>query len=467
LHVSRKKKAIVVGAGPAGLAAALKFAGAGMEVLVLEKEERVGGLSATLAYEQYRFDIGGHRFFTKNPVVRDFFRSVVKGRVLTVDRRSHIRFAGKLFDYPLSFWNALLGMGPLKSMLAGGSFLYHRTLDQFNLLPRDNFESYMIASFGKQLYRSFFEGYTSKVWGVPCNQLSADWASQRIRGMNLMVALKNALKLQRQTPATLVSQFLYPRDGFGALCDGMALSLEQEGGSVELGAPVTAMEIEGKKIVGVAAGPNRRWEADLFVFTNPLTATAGWLDQAGAGEDGVRDGMGWRGLVTVFLALDIPQMTQDHWIYLPEASVPFGRLHEPKNWSRDMAPANRTGVVAEYFAFPHDPLWTEDDEALVKRTAAVLADLKFIPDGSCLGGRVDRWKFAYPTYSLDYRERAEKAYALVRQLTNATLAGRTGMFRYHNADHAIETGWEAADQLASGTGNPFNVNLAEEYHEDK
>ena len=455
----------MVGAGPAGLSAALVLARRGVEVHVLEGESRTGGLSATLAHEDFRFDIGGHRFFTKNAAIEQFFLAALKGRVLKVNRQSHIYFGGKFLAYPLSVVNALKGMGTTRSVAAAGSYLYHRLHDMVAPTEKETFEAHMVANFGRQLYESFFEGYTEKVWGLPCDQISADWASQRIRGMSLLVALKNALRLQRRSVATLVSQFHYPRDGFGAFCDGLAVDLEAAGGSVILEAPVAGLEASPTRLDAVTCADGSQHEGDLFLLTNPLTDVVKWLDRAPGHDQSSPVGLRWRGLVTVFLALDVPQMSSDHWIYLPDKEIPFGRLHEPKNWSRDLAPARKTGVVAEYFADPGDPIWTRPDRELLTSTATVLEELGFVPKGCLDGGRVDRWKFAYPTYTLDYRQRTEPIYARLRQLGNTSLAGRTGMFRYHNADHAIETGFEAADFLLGGAGDPFRINVAGDYHE--
>jgi protoporphyrinogen oxidase len=439
------------------------LARAGCKVTVIDREPRTGGLSATLSHEGCRFDVGGHRFFTKNADVADLFAAMIKGNAVRVERVSRIYFMGRFFDYPLSPVNALLGMGFRRSALAVASFLLYRTLDSAGFLKKESFEQHMIAAFGRQLYSLFFEGYTRKLWGMPCSNLSADWAGQRIRGMSLGVAIRNALKRSSDAPRSLATSFLYPRFGFGQLTEEMARTLERQGGKVVLGAAATGLLSRGAAAGAVKLANGEEIEGDLFLLTNPLTEIAEWL--GGDGAQAAPD-LSWRGLVTVFVQLDVPRATKAHWIYVPDADIPFGRLHEPKNWSRDMAPATKTGLVAEYFAFPTDPVWTMPDESLIAQTADLLGDLRFIPRGSCTGGRVDRWRFAYPAYALGYREQCEAAYARVRSCANVSLAGRTGMFRYHNADHAIETGWEAADLLLSGKGDPFKVNQALDYHEE-
>lgn len=460
VNVRRRRKAIIVGAGPAGLAAGLEFARSGAEVVVLESSGRLGGLSATLEHERFKYDIGGHRFFTKNAEVQRFFLSSLGTRALWVDRRSRIYQRGKFFDYPLTVRNALLGMGVMGSAVALGSFAAARIKDVWSGLPATTFEEYMIPHVGRRLYSIFFEGYTRKVWGVPCSQLSADWASQRIKGLNLLAAIKNAIRHSTPPPRTLASRFLYPAGGIGELSTTMGAALEKLGGTIRMGARVSGIQVHGNKVAEVTVASGERFEGDFYVFTNPLTELGNWL-----GHKNIEQRLRFRGLITVLLMLDLPKMTKDHWLYFPDPDVPFGRVHEPKNWSAEMAPRDQTAVVAEYFVDPGDAVWKLEDESLIGRTAAALRELGFIRDGAVLGGKVNRWSHAYPIYLVGYREEAEKVYASVRSLVNATIAGRSGMFRYHNMDHAIHTGWESAKALTHGAGDPFAVNIAGDYHE--
>jgi protoporphyrinogen oxidase len=317
---------------------------------------------------------------------------------------------------------------------------------------------------GKRLFQQFFEDYTEKVWGISCQELSSDWAAQRIKGLDLAVAIKGALGMLTKRPVTLVDRFDYPRLGIGLLSDRMSAAVRQGNGKVECGAKVSGMESAQGRIGAIQLANGTFVEADDFVMTGPLTQVARWLspDGIGWGADRLR----WRGLITVFLELDMPRLSRSHWIYFPDREIPFGRLHEPKNWSRDMAPANRTGIVVEYFASPQDQRWLSSDDDLIRLTGDVLGELKFIQPGMVRGGRVDRFVHAYPTYTVGYQQWVNGIYRRLRGFGNLSLSGRTGLFRYHNIDHAIETGWETSKQILTGDGDPYRVNQARAYLED-
>ena len=459
------EKAIVVGAGVAGLSAAHRLALDGTKVLVLERAPQVGGLCATLSFGDFRYDIGGHRFFTKNGGLRDYFVQAVNDRVETVGRRSSIYFGGKLFDYPLSPVNALVGMGPVGSLRALGSFVAQRGREWVRPKRKETFEDWVTAQFGKRLYETFFKGYTEKVWGISCTEISADWAAQRIRGLNLGLAVKKALGFGvKKAEATLAEEFLYPTGGFGELPEGLARLIAAAGGEVRCSSEVVGAATEGGRMTGVTTSDGQHHAADLFVLTAPLPVMVGWLP--GGPQVAAAAHLRYRGLVTVGMAVDKERISRDHWTYFPDPDIGFGRMHEPKNWSPSMAPDDKTLVVLEYFAFPEDPIWAVEDEQLVERTAETLRKLGLVDKGEVSGGRVDRWRYAYPTYDMGYETRVQQAYDLFEGLSNTVLAGRTGMFRYHNADHAIETGFEAAACLLGAGGNPFGVNTAPEYHEE-
>lgn len=449
----------------AGLSAAHRLGLAGLDVTVLEKGPQVGGLCATLQFSEFLYDIGGHRFFSKNPAIRDYFVDVVGDAVERVDRRSSIYFCGKLFDYPLTAVNAFLGMGPAESTRAVASFAAHRLKEAVSPSRKETFEDWVTAQFGRRLYETFFKGYTEKVWGIPCTEISADWAAQRIRGLSLAGALKNALGFKAKgAEATLAEEFLYPKFGFGMFPEGLARRVEEAGGTVLCNREVVAAAQDGDRLVAVTTSSGECHEGDLFVLTAPLPTMLAWLP----GGAGVSAGahLRYRALLTVGVAVARPSVSRDHWIYFPDPDVAFGRMHEPKNWSAATAPEEHTLVVLEYFAFPEDAVWKLEDSVVLQQTVDALCRLGFVSGAEVLGGRVDRWAHAYPTYDMGYETRVAAAYELVGRLSNTTLAGRTGMFRYHNADHAVETGWEAASCLLGTGGDPFRINTAREYHEE-
>ena len=471
---SRKPTAIL-GAGLTGLTAAYILQKHDVPVQVLEADRDLGGASRTVRYDGFRFDLGGHRFYTKNQRVLDLVDELLGAEMITVERVSRIYLDGKFVDYPLSFFSALAGLGAFRSLAVAGSyaaqkmrampFLHHKT-------EESTFEQWVVNRFGRRLYEIYFKPYSEKVWGIPCSELGADFAAQRIKGMSFRAALRSMLLPNKNAPATLASRFIYPRLGFGRIPEQMAAALPA--GALRLNSPVVRVEHDGRRITAAICRPfdsaqggrETRFEAENFINTIPINEFVHALSPAPppAVLDAA-DGLRYRAIVIAFLTLDREQVTPDHWIYFSSGDVFFGRMHEPKNWSAAMAPAGRTSLVVEVFCFETDPVWTEPEEAVLKRVAKRLAELKLIEEKQLSGGCVVRLPKAYPLYVNDYRRRMDTILAFLRQFGNLQSAGRNGLFRYTSGDWYIDMGIKAAENLLGQHHDLMAVGSAQEYAE--
>jgi protoporphyrinogen oxidase len=462
---------IVMGAGPAGLATAFELARHGRSVRVIERAPVVGGLARTIARDGYRFDIGGHRWFTKSDELNELFASLLHGELVWVERISRIYFDGRYVDYPLQLGNVLGGIG------AG---LALRALLDYGLAQvrppaagREwTMEQAYIAQFGRTLYERFFKNYSEKVWGAACDRLSGDWVAQRSKGMSLLTAVKDALIRSNGEVQSLIERFMYPRYGYGRLSERLAEEAIAGGGQVTLGARIAAVHHQSGRITGLtlqhADGREETVEGRQFVSSIPLPALARLLRPAApAAVLAAADRLTFRDLITVHLMLRREQVTPDTWLYIHDPAIPFGRLHEPKNWSRDLVPdAAHTSLVAEFFCSIGDSIWSRDDDALCAEAVHHLSrTLGFIHPNEVVGAFAVRSPRAYPTYHLGYREPLEVLKAYGATFENLQLIGRAGAFRYNNTDHSIETGLLAARNLLGGHYDIDSVNSAAEYLE--
>lgn len=466
------KQTVIGGGGPAGLTAAWVLAKRGVLPLVLEQDSQVGGLARTAEYKGFRFDIGGHRFFTKVGVVQKLWRSMLGPEMLTRPRLSRIYYGGKFFDYPLKPMNALRGLGLWNAFLVLLSYLWIQIRP---IRPEVSFEDWVSNRFGRRLYRIFFKTYTEKVWGIPCNKIGAQWAAQRIKGLSLFTAVVNMLMRgvrsggQKQIK-TLIEEFEYPRLGPGMMWEAFHADIERMGGRVLLESPVQRIEHDGKSIVAVEFGRSNRTrvEVDRFVSTMPLRDVVQKLSPPA--PDHVRaaaERLAYRDFLTVALIIDAPTLFPDNWIYVHDPRVKLGRIQNFKNWSPDMVPDPRlTCLGLEYFCFEGDGLWTMTDADLVKLGSHEIAAIGLLGGANVIDGTVVRMPKAYPVYD----EGFEAALAVVRDylstFANLQVAGRNGMHKYNNQDHSMVTAMLAAQNLLGDHYDVWAVNADDEYHEE-
>lgn len=458
---------VIIGAGPAGLAAARELAQAGAAVTVVERDEVVGGLSRTVEHHGYRFDIGGHRFFTRLPEVERLWDEVMGAEFLTRERTSRICFRGRLMDYPLRIGSTLRVLGVTDSMRALGSYLAAR----MHPLPQDSFEGWVTGRFGRRLYQHFFRTYTEKVWGLPCAEISADWAAQRIKSLSLWGALRDAVLRRGATEATsLLRQFRYPRLGPGMMYERFRDEVLGMGGEVRLGHRVTRIEHAGgcaRAVVCATGSGEVELPAEQVIASMPMRGLIEALSPAAPAEVlAAAVGLRQRSFLTVALILDRPSPFPDQWIYVHEPRVRVGRIQSYSNWSPFMAPGPENCCIGlEYFAWAGDELWSAPDAELVELAAAELAELGLADGGRVIEGAVVRMADAYPVYDHGYRERVATVRAWLQGITNLQTIGRGGQHRYNNMDHSVMTGLLAARNLLGGQHDVWGVNVEEEYLE--
>jgi protoporphyrinogen oxidase len=469
-------RVLCLGAGPAGLTAAYKLAGS-TEVTVIEKDPAyVGGISRTEERDGYRFDIGGHRFFSQSPEIEALWTEILGDDLVDRPRKSRILYGGKLYDYPLRGFDALGKLGIVESALCVSSYAFAR------LRPvRDpaTFEDWVSNMFGKRLFRIFFKTYTEKVWGMPCSAISADWAAQRIKGLSLGKAIVTALIPQRgrkagKTVKTLIDTFRYPRLGPGMMWEAARRKIEERGGTVELGVEATALRREGGAWIvegRVADGSTRTWEADHVISTMPLRELAARVSPPLPPEatEAAR-GLAYRDFLTVALVVRSDVGFDDNWIYVHEPGVKVGRIQNFNSWSPEMVPDPATTCLGlEYFCFEGDGLWSASDGELVELAKRELDQLRLVRPEDVQKGFVIRQPKAYPTYDEGYAQRVRAIRdALERDCPGLHCIGRNGMHKYNNQDHAMMTGILVAENILAGRNlrDPWRVNVDAEYHEE-
>lgn len=458
--------AIVIGAGPAGLSAAYELAQRGCAPLVIEAMPVVGGLARTEAYRGFRFDIGGHRFFTKSPEVGKLWQSIIGGEFRRVSRISRIYHHGRFFNYPLEMLDTLVKLGPLESVLCVADYLGSR------LRPRrdeSTFEGWVINRFGRRLFEAFFQGYTEKVWGVPCSQIAAEWAAQRIRGMSLRAVIIDALS-GRSDARTLIHEFHYPTLGSGMMWERMTNVIEEQGGRLRLSAKVLRVVREGNRVVAVDVQQGatvRRIAGARFVSSMPLDELIQVLDPLP--PDVVLEtarGLRYRDFILVGLILNQPALFPDQWIYIQSPDVQVGRVQNFGNWSPAMLPDSAmSGLGMEYFCTEGDALWRLPDADLIKFAARELAHLGLARAASVIDGIVIRQLKAYPLYDQSRQERLAVLRSYLAMLDNLQTVGRSGMHHYNNMDHAMLTGLLGARNLLGEQHDIWHINDDEDYLE--
>jgi protoporphyrinogen oxidase len=466
---------VIIGAGPAGLTAAYELSKQGVHATILEKDDVVGGISRTAIYKGYLFDIGGHRFFTKVAAVDRIWHEILDDdEFLTRPRLSRIYYNKKFFPYPLQAVASLRGLGLINSIQILLSYLWAQV---YPSKEEKSFEQWVSNRFGKRLYNTFFKTYTEKVWGIPCTEITADWAAQRIKGLSLYSAVKDALI--KTSPAgkgevikTLINEFQYPKRGPGMMWERAAGIVQERGHTLRMETCVDAVHLDGDKVTAVDvrdAEGGRRLEGTHFISSMPIRELLEIMSPRIPDE--IReagDSLNYRDFLTVALIIDKEDLIPDNWIYIHDPDVMVGRIQNFKNWSPFMVPdSSKTCLGLEYFCFEGDGLWTMANDELVELGRRELDLLGLAKAGDVLDGTVVRMPKAYPIYDPEYGEALLKIRGFLDPIGNLQLVGRNGMHRYNNQDHSMLTAMLAARNILGSHYNLWNVNIDDEYHEEK
>jgi protoporphyrinogen oxidase len=465
-HVSHRRPVAVLGGGPAGLTAGYLLAKRGQPVIVFEAEDQVGGIAKTEVRDGYRFDLGGHRFFTKSKEVNDLWHEVMREEFLLRPRLSRIYWNRKFLAYPLEGMDVIKKLGPVELTRALISYLWAAVKPKGN---EDDLESWVSNRFGKRLYQLFFKSYTEKVWGVPCTELRAEWAAQRIKGLSFFSAAKAAFFGNRGNKIkSLISEFHYPRFGPGQMWETMADEIIAAGGEVRMNTPVTQLESSDGRIVAVVAG-GERIECSEVISSLPLRLTVGITEpSAGPAVVDAARGLRYRDFLTVALVIDGEDLFPDNWIYIHEPGVRVGRIQNFRSWSPWMVPdSSKASVGLEYFCFQGDDLWDAADEDLVEMAKDEIHQLGLADREKVERGFVTRVPLAYPMYDADYAERVAAIRTWLETFSNLQQVGRNGLHRYNNSDHSMLTAIRAVENILDGKQHDlWEVNAESVYHEE-
>ncbi|MFK7730318.1 MAG: FAD-dependent oxidoreductase [Pseudomonadales bacterium] len=475
-NTNKNEHVVIMGAGPAGLATGHELSVSGVKVTVIDRNDFVGGLCNTNDYKGYKFDLGGHRWFTKNEDLNNWFRRLMGDEIVWVERISRIYYDGGYYTYPISILNVIKNAGIFTIAQAGVTYLWSAL--QYSIFNKsiNNMRDAYVAQFGGKLYDMFFRRYSEKVWGLPCEKLSSDWVSQRSAGLSIWTVIQESLLKTKSDNESLIEEFMYPRDGYVRIPERMAEDILNNGedNSLHLESNITKIKYHGPNDFEVTRTKQDGTEfverATKVVSTIPLGVLPRLMEPA-CSEAVVQAAaaLSFRALITVNIILRKERVSIDTWLYVQDEDILFGRLHEPKNWSPAMIPdQSTTSLVLECFCTKGDHIWQMSDEDIGWRCAEDLEKkLKFIDSSEVIDFQIVRSLQAYPVYDLDYGDNIKKINDYLADFEGLHIVGRGGTHRYNNADHSIEMGLLLGRKILGYDVDYMDVNTEAEYHEIK
>ena len=464
-----KERHVIAGAGPAGLTVAWQLARRGEPSVVLEADpEYVGGLAKTVRYKGNRFDVGGHRFYSKSSEINNLWKEMLPTEFTQVPRLSRIYYDRTFFPYPIAVGPTLAGLGLVRSARMALSYLKARL---FPRRPEVSFEDWVVNRFGFELYSTFLKTYTEKVWGMPCTEMSKDFAAQRIRNLSFLSAIQSALFPPRRgtEPKTLITTFAYPRYGPGQLWESVQAQVEAEGARVLLGKRIVRVRHQNGVISSFETAAGESFDGDHFYSTMPLRDLIFALEPAAPPEIlAAARALRYRDFLIVALMVTKPDLFPDHWIYVHDPAVQVGRIQNYKNWSAAMiGEPGMTCLGLEYFCNEDEPLWNLSDAELVTLAAREVGTIGLARTSECVDGAVVRMRRAYPVYDGEYQGHRARLKAYLAGFRNLQCAGRGALHSYNNQDHSMMAAIYCVRNVLEGAGlDPWTINTEEEYAEE-
>ena len=487
--MTEKPEVVVIGAGPAGLTAGWELVKRDVPVTIIEGDSVVGGISRTAQRDGWRFDIGGHRFFTKVPEVEKLWHEILPDAdFLLRPRSSRIYYDGKFFDYPLKATNALGNLGLIEAARCIGSYAAARVRPPAD---QSNYENWLVARFGWRLYRTFFKTYTEKLWGVQVSEMPSDWAAQRIKSLSMTNAIVNAVlpKRNQKEITSLIEEFQYPKFGPGMMWETATDKIVKQGGRVIFEEKVRKIHHADGRATGVTTvvtggygpgagapessrtdvGSEYQYTGDEFISTMPFSSLVRVMDPPAPEHVlAAANALKYRDFLTVALVVPESAGFPDNWIYIHSPTVKVGRIQNFASWSPYLVKDGKTCLGLEYFVFEGDETWSASDEELIRLGTRELVELGLIRASQVEQGFVVRMPKAYPYYDMDYKKNVDVIRAwLAENAPNVHPVGRNGMHRYNNQDHSMLTAMLTVENIVDGTRHDvWEVNVEEDYHEE-
>ncbi len=459
----------VIGAGPAGMTAAHQLSRGGAQVTVYEADERVGGLARSLELWGQTVDLGPHRFFCTDERVNRLLRDIVGADYRFVNRLTRIFYEGRFYDYPLRPMNALRNMGIVSAGRCLASYLKEKARPSYPAKKNDSFETWVVDRFGRRLFEMFFKSYSEKLWGIPCSELDADFAAQRIRKFSLGEAVASAVFPRRAgRHKTLVDRFAYPLQGTGSVYAKMADRVRASGGEIRMRCPVRRVMHDGASVTGLELADGRLEPCDHVISTMPLTLLVRSLGQMPAEVEQAVEALRFRNTILVYVHVDSDALFADQWIYVHSPDLLMGRVTNFRNWVPELYGEKLTTILAlEYWCYTSDALWTASDEQMIDRATSEMQATGLLRGARVLAGHVVRIPRCYPVYARGYKEHVHRIAAYLRKFRGLTAIGRYGAFKYNNQDHSILMGILAADNLLENKAHDlWSINAdADSYQE--